>query len=121
MFKLTGPMYEIMELEKDDCHPKEYTKVDKLHRRILDLEDEKPATLRLENPDTRWDDDSDLYWLPHTRLYLMQLHYFGLLALHRRYVFHRKKSRTAALEASINMLDIQKRSFQGLEPVCWRK
>lgn len=121
MFQLARPLYDLLDLQRDGGHPKDYSKVDKLHQKMLDVEESKPAVFRSENPDRRWDNYPGMHWLENSRLYFKQLHYFGLIALHRRYMFHRKQSRTAALKASIHMLDIQKRSFQGLDPASWRK
>ena len=45
---------------------------------------------------------------------------FDFIAIHRPYVFHRKRSRTEALHASIRMLDSQLESFRGLDPKTWR-
>lgn len=107
-------------LEVEGPYRTDFTKVDQLHQTVLDLYDKIPAVFRLDDPDTRWDDEPDMQWLPACRFYFAQLHQFGLMALHRPYVFHRKESRAEAIQASLRMLEIQKMTFQGLPPDTWR-
>ena len=121
LFQLCKPIKEILELERHGSRPKEFTKIDEVHRMIMDLEERKPAAFRLQNPDTRWDSDPELFWLPSSRAYFTQMHHFSLMALHRPYVFHRKESRSAALYASMEMLDVQRRNFDSLAASSWRK
>ncbi|KAK1760644.1 fungal-specific transcription factor domain-containing protein [Echria macrotheca] len=110
------PLREIVELEKEGPCPKDFGKVDALHRRMLEIEAKTPAFFRLDNPDTRFDDHPDCYWLPAVRATLPQLMSFNFMALHRPYIFTRPKSRTAALRASLNMLHAQRLHFQSLKP-----
>lgn len=110
------PLRHIVELEKEGACPKDFSKVDALHRQLLDVESQTPPYFRLENPDTRFDDHPDCYWLPYVRATLPQLMSFNFMALHRPYIFTRPKSRTAALRASLNMLHAQRLHFQSLKP-----
>lgn len=119
--QLAGPLKAIQNLEKDGPCPKDFSKVDEVHRSIRDLEDAMPPVFRLENPDTRWDDLPDMDWIQACRYYFAQLHQFSLMALHRPYVFNRKESRSEAIQASLRMLELQKMTFHGLPPDSWRK
>lgn len=121
LYKAIVPLRDIQDLEQDGPYPKDFTKVDKVHQKIMDINDSKPAVFRLQNPDTRWDEDPNLYWIKAARLYLEQIHLFNLMALHRPYVFHREKSREEALLTSLDMLEIQRQMFIGLPSLTWRK
>jgi len=118
---LTLPLREIQDLEQDGPYPKDFYKVDMVHHHIMELNDQKPAAFRLNNPDTRWDNVPGTVWIKSTRLYVAQLHEFSLMALHRPYIFHRKESRVEALRASVEMLELQRLFFEGLPPEAWRK
>lgn len=118
---LCTPLRDIQNLEKEGTYPKNFSKIENIQQDILNLDETIPPAFRLENPDTRWDNDPEMYWLPGARFYFAQLHQFALMALHRPYVFHRKESRSEALKASLTMLEIQKMTFDGLPPDTWRK
>lgn len=119
--KLTGPLREIQDLEQDGPYPKDFTNVDRVQHSIMSLNESKSAIFRLENPDSRWDSHPSAHWIPGTRYYFESLHEFSLMALHRPYVFHRQESRNQALRASLAMLEIQRRTFEGSSPASWRK
>lgn len=121
MYELAGPLKAIQDVERDGAYPKDFSKVDKIHREIHDLDQRVPPAFRLDNPDTTWDDQPDMDWIQACRFYFAQLHQFSLMALHRPYVFNRKVSRLEALQASLRMLELQKMTFQGLPPDSWRK
>lgn len=110
-----------MELEREGPCPKDYSKVDRVHQSCLDVDAATPAYFRLENPDTRWDDHPECYWIERVRYTLSQLTPFNLMALHRPYVFNRQKSRTEALKASLDMLHRQMVTFRGIKPNSWKK
>ncbi|KAF7541228.1 hypothetical protein G7Z17_g11993 [Cylindrodendrum hubeiense] len=118
--QLCKPLKAIRNLENEVPSPKDFAKVDQLHQSILDMHDKIPSAFRLDEPDTQWDDEPDMHWLQACRFYFAQLHQFGLMALHRSYVFHRKGSRAEAIQASLRMLEIQKMTYQGLPPDTWR-
>lgn len=118
---LSAALFDIRGLEEDGPYPKDFSKVDAVHQKILAIDDIKPPVFRLKNPDTRWDDEPGSAWIRAVRFYLAQLHAFNLMALHRPYIFHRKESRSEALQASIEMLEIQRLTFEGLPPESWRK
>ena len=121
MLRMLDPLRDVLEMEKEGPCPRDFSKVDRIHQKILDIEEEKPALLRADNPDTRWDNEPDLYWLPYTRAYYGGLAQLSLMSLHRPYIFHRKTSRDAAMKAGLNMLESQRRSFVGLPSHSWRK
>ncbi|KAK4188823.1 OMPdecase-domain-containing protein [Podospora australis] len=113
-YEILKPLITILELEKEGPCPKNFDKVDAVHKELLDLEARTPAVFRLENPDTRWDeelrgDEGD--WIKLARVLLPQLSSFELMALHRPYIFTRKRSREEALRASLKMLDAQRLHF----------
>lgn len=121
LFQVGDALRAVLDLEPDGSHPKDFSKVDHVHQLMLSLEAAKPAAFRLANPDRRWDEHPAVApWIHNTRLYMQQLHHFGVMALHRPYIFHRKESRVAALRAAVNMLGIQRRTFDGLPLIQWR-
>ncbi|XWW98361.1 hypothetical protein V2A60_006361 [Cordyceps javanica] len=121
LFKIGDTLRYVLDLEPDGSHPKDFSKVDHVQQLMDTLRDDVPAAFRLENPDRRWDDHpACARWIRPTRLYLQQLHYFAIMALHRPYIFHRRASRTAALRAAVNMLGVQRRTFDGLPLIQWR-
>lgn len=121
LLQLNGPLCDIQDLEQDGPYPKDFSKVDKVHQRIMDLNERKPAMFRVENPDTQWDGFPETSWLSFIRAYFGTLHEFSLIGLHRPYIFHRRKSRDEALKASINLLEMSRLMFEGLPPDHWRK
>ncbi|VBB83657.1 Putative Protein similar to C1F7.11c of Schizosaccharomyces pombe [Podospora comata] len=119
-YHLMAPMREILELEKEGPCPRDFGRVDKLHEEVVSIEKKTPPFFRLENPDTRFDDREDCYWLPLARVILPQLSSFELMALHRPYIFTRPKSRTEALKASLGMLNAQRLHFMALRPALYK-
>ncbi|KAL7624520.1 hypothetical protein AAE478_006085 [Parahypoxylon ruwenzoriense] len=107
---------DILDLEKEGPFPKDFSKVEKIHQELLDLRARTPPPFRLENPDTRFDDLPECWWLPYTRPNLPQLISFNIMALHRPYVFTRATSRHEALKASLDMLEAQRLYFAMLKP-----
>lgn len=110
------PLSSILDLEKEGPMPKNFTRVDKIHEELVELDSRTPPYFRLENPDTRFDDLPECYWIPQVRGSLPQLMSFNYMALHRPYIFTRAQSRTEALKASIKMLEYQKEHFLSLNP-----
>ncbi|KAI0010651.1 hypothetical protein F4779DRAFT_577112 [Xylariaceae sp. FL0662B] len=110
------PLREILDLEKEGPFPKNFSKVEKIHKELLDLQARTPPPFRLENPDTRFDDLPECWWLPYVRPTLPQLISFNIMALHRPYVFTRASSRHEALKASLDMLEAQRLYFAVLKP-----
>ncbi|KAI3330126.1 hypothetical protein F4824DRAFT_480110 [Ustulina deusta] len=106
---------EIQDLEKEGPFPKDFSKVEKIHAEILEIKSRTPPPFRSENPDTRFDQLPECWWLPYARAQLPQLHAFNILALHRPYVFTRASSRNAALQASLEMLESQRQQFAALD------
>ncbi|KAK4205793.1 hypothetical protein QBC40DRAFT_2238 [Triangularia verruculosa] len=119
-YHIMAPMREILELEKEGACPRDFGRVDRLHEEVVSIESKTPSFFRLENPDTRWDDKEDCYWLPLARVILPQLSSFELMALHRPYIFTRPKSRTEALKASLGMLNAQRLHFMALRPALYK-
>lgn len=115
-FELMRPLREILDLEKEGPFPKDFAKVDRLHQKLLDIQASTPAPFRLENPDTRFDDRSECWWLPLVRPNLPQLMAFNFMALHRPYIFTRAASRHEALKASLAMLEAQRIYFSVMKP-----
>ncbi|KAM4059876.1 fungal specific transcription factor [Hirsutella rhossiliensis] len=117
---LSEPLREMLNLDHDGPGPNDFSRVGQLHQRILELDDKKPASFRVKDPDRRWDSSPDTCWVPQTRLYFAQLHEFSLMALHRPYVFHRRESRVAAMRASLELLELQRVIFEEAPPEAWR-
>ncbi len=115
-YHVMAPLREVLDLEKEGPCPKDFSKVDQLHQKLLDIDDRTPAFFRLDNPDTRYDNDPECYWLPMVRATLPQLSSFNFIALHRPYIFTNPRSRIEALKASLKMLHAQRIHFQSLRP-----
>lgn len=112
---------DIHTLEQEGPHPKDFTKVSLLHERVLALQDETPPFFRLKDPDTQWDGPDMTPMLQDSRSYFHQLNNFCILALHRPYIFHRRASREAALQACLSTLDAHRGIFSSLPMISWRK
>lgn len=110
------PLRDILDLEKEGPFPKDFSKVEKIHQELLDLQARTPPPFRMENPDTRFDHLPECWWLPFVRPSLPQLISFNIMALHRPYVFTRPTSRHEALKASLDMLEAQKSYFAMMKP-----
>ncbi|KAI1766841.1 hypothetical protein GGR53DRAFT_180964 [Hypoxylon sp. FL1150] len=110
------PLRDILDLEKEGPFPKDFSKVEKIHQELLDLQARTPPPFRMENPDTRFDHLPECWWLPFVRPSLPQLISFNIMALHRPYVFTRATSRYEALKASLDMLEAQKSYFALMKP-----
>ncbi|KAI0884876.1 uncharacterized protein GGS22DRAFT_164550 [Annulohypoxylon maeteangense] len=115
-WEVMRPLRDILDLEKEGPFPKDFSKVEKIHQELLDLQARTPPPFRLQNPDTRFDELPDCRWLPFVRPTLPQLISFNIMALHRPYVFTRVTSRHEALKASLDMLEAQKTYFSLLKP-----
>ncbi|KAK9779007.1 hypothetical protein SCAR479_04243 [Seiridium cardinale] len=114
--EIMRPLRDILDLEKEGPFPKDFSKVEKLHQELLDLQERTPPEFRLENPDTRFDHLPECHWLPLARPTLPQLISFNFMALHRPYIFTRPNSRHEALKASLEMLEAQSLHFKVLHP-----
>ncbi|OTB04829.1 hypothetical protein M426DRAFT_320411 [Hypoxylon sp. CI-4A] len=115
-WEVMKPLRDILDLEKEGPFPKDFSKVEKIHQELLDLQARTPAPFRLQNPDTSFDSLPECWWLPLVRPTLPQLISFNIMALHRPYVFTRATSRYEALKASLDMLEAQKLYFSLLKP-----
>lgn len=111
VYKIIIALADIKELEKEGPCPKDFSKVDRLHEKLLDLEAQTPAYFRKQNPDTRFDDLPECFWIPLVRDQLHPLVWLNFMALHRPYIFTRPHSRTEALKASLKMLEAQRDNF----------
>lgn len=111
-----SPLRDILDLEKEGPFPKDFSKVGKIHQDLLDLQARTPPPFRLENPDTRFDNLPECWWLPYARPALLQIMAFNFMALHRPYIFTRPASRNEALKASLDMLEAQRLYFAMLKP-----
>lgn len=110
-----SPLAEIITLEKEGTHPKDYSKVEKLHAETVQRIENIPSYCHYDNPDTTFDSDPDCHWLPSLRSMLAASGWFVLLALHRPYIFSIAKSRGEALKAGLNILRAQEFLFRDLE------
>lgn len=94
--------------------PRDPSIVDTLHQEALSFLNSIPATLRHQNPDTRW--DAECPFLLHQREFLLCGTLFYLLALHRPHISTISKSREAALQAAFMILESQQRLFKHVSP-----
>lgn len=113
-YRTIAPLREILALEKEGPCPRDFSKVDRIHRELQELEARTPPFFRREKPDKRFDRLPQCSWVPLVRATLPQLMSFNFMALHRPYVFTRAESRTQALKASLEMLEAQKTHFQNI-------
>jgi hypothetical protein len=115
--KLMLTIRETLILEKKGSHPnpKDYTKVEEIHKDILQNVESLPAYFRSENPDTSFDSLPDCHWLPASRQLFDTYQGFVIMTLHRPYAFTNPHSRGIALKAGLNILRAQRRLFQYLE------
>ncbi|TWU78752.1 hypothetical protein ED733_006702 [Metarhizium rileyi] len=121
LHELCLPLRDIQDLEREGPYPKDFSRVDRLHQKIMSIHNSTPSMFRLRDPDTRWDSDPEVgVWIGGSRYYGHLVHGFSLMALHRPYLFHRKESRVEALRASLTMLDMQRSMFGGLSSTSWR-
>ncbi|KUJ10325.1 uncharacterized protein LY89DRAFT_689606 [Mollisia scopiformis] len=91
-------------------HPKDYTSIQALHEKAVALMDGLPAYLRTQNPDKSW--DLRLPWIPRQREQILDNATSFLLALHRPHIHSSPKSRKAAIQAAIVILESQERVFE---------
>lgn len=115
-FEAISPLRPILEFEKEGPCPRDFSRIDELHEKIVDIESRTPPVFRMENPDTRYDDLPGFAWLRSIRATMPQVMIFNYMALHRPYIFTRAKSRTEALKACIRMLQVQRQHFASLKP-----
>lgn len=108
-------LYDILALQKEGVHPKDYTKVERLHEEIVMQHEQMHPALRSESPDITFDEHPDCKWLPAARQILASHIGFLIMALHKPYVFTNSNSRHEALKAGLTMLRAQKCLFQNLQ------
>ena len=109
---------QVRELEAEGAHPRDFSKVERLHQVALDYIATMPPTYRFKNPDRSFDDACPM--LASQREFLCATVWLFLLVLHRPYIFSMAKSRTEILKAGIQMLNAQQRLFLSLKPHHYR-
>ncbi|KAL8380714.1 hypothetical protein RB595_005137 [Gaeumannomyces hyphopodioides] len=115
--RLLPLLREVARLEASGPCPRDFGRVDQIHREMQLLEEQIPPCFRVDNPDTRFDDHPACRgWLPGMRTILPQLTAFGYFTLHRPYVFTRPRSRALALRACVDMLRGQRAQFGAMAP-----
>lgn len=108
-------LQDILTLQKEGAHPKDFTKVERLHKEILMLLEDVPPTLRSDYPDTTFDELPECKWLPAAREIVTSQGGFVIMALHKPYIFTNSNSRHEALKAGLSVLRAQQCMFQSLE------
>lgn len=108
-------LQDILALQKEGVHPKDYTKVERLHQEILKRIEHIHPALRSDHPDTTFDDRSECKWLPTARQIMTSQASFIIMALHKPYVFTNSNSRHEALKAGLTILKAQRHYFQNLQ------
>jgi hypothetical protein len=114
-YKSIATFREILALEQEGPHPRDYTKVEKVHKEIILFSETIPAYIRTDNPDTTFDSHPECSWLPATRHLLNSSIGFSMMSLHRPYVFTIAKSRSEALRGALRILRAQREFFMYLE------
>lgn len=113
-YALAYKVHEMRAMKADRPRPKDYSVVRTLHEKIISSLDELPAFLRLKNSDTTW--DLEFPYLPQLRHELKVMANLFLMTLHRPHIISNIESRKAALQAGLETLDSQQRSFEQAEP-----
>jgi hypothetical protein len=108
-------LHDILVLQKGGVHPKDYTKVERLHQEIVKRQEQTHPCLRSDNPDTTYDDRNDCKWLQPARQISASQCGFLIMALHKPYAFTNSNSRHEALKAGLTILRAQRRLFQNLQ------
>jgi hypothetical protein len=108
-------LHDILALQKEGVHPKDYTKVERLHQEIVKRLEQMHPALRSKNPDTTFDECPDCKWLPAARQILASQGGFLIMALHKPYVFTNSNSRHEALKAGLTILRAQRCLFLNLQ------
>ena len=109
--EIAAPLWDIFNLEKEDPHQNNFAKIEQMHILINQVTFHCPPYFRAENPDTRFDDHPDCYWLSRARPGFQNGVAFTVMALHRPYIFSNSASRTAALRAGLEILRAQRKIF----------
>ncbi len=109
---------QVRELEAEGAHPRDFSKVERLHQVALDYIATMPPTYRFKNPDRSFDDACPM--LASQREFLCATVWLFILVLHRPYIFSVAQSRTEILKAGIHMLNAQQRLFLTLKPHHYR-
>lgn len=108
-------LHDILALHKEGVHPKDYTKVERLHQEIVKRLEQMHPALRSKSPDTTFDECPDCKWLPAARQILASQGSFLIMALHKPYVFTNSNSRHEALKAGLTILRAQRCLFLNLQ------
>ncbi|KAK4065903.1 transcriptional regulator family: Fungal Specific TF [Trichoderma aggressivum f. europaeum] len=114
-YRIMKNLRQIQELEKEGSCPESFSRIDSLDQELRQLDQNIPPYFRRRNPDKSFDSIPECYWLSGARATLPQLLSFGLVALHRPYIFTRLESRIHALGACLDMLQAQREHFESIE------
>jgi len=113
--EISAPLWDIYNLEKEYARPNDAARVERMHHLINKIPWHCPSFFREKDPDTSFDSNPDCYWLPGARLVFSNAAAFTIMALHRPYIFISENSRRAGLEASLDILRIQRDYFNLLQ------
>lgn len=113
-YQLTLQILKMTATGANRLFPRDPSIIDTLHQEALSFLNSIPATLRHQNPDTRW--DAECPFLLHQREFLLCGALSYLLALHRPHSSTISKSREAALQAAFMILESQQRLFKHVSP-----
>lgn len=113
-YQLTLQILKMTAMGANRPFPRDPSIIETLHQEALSFLNSIPATLRHQNPDTRW--DAECPFLLHQREFLLCGTLFYLLALHRPHSSTISKSREAALQAAFMILESQQRLFKHVSP-----
>jgi len=113
--EVAAPLWNFAQLEKEDPHQSNHAEVARLHELSKKICHHCPPWFRSENPDMTFDSHPDCQWIPRARATLQSSAAFGIMALHRPYIFTNANSRTEALKASLTILRAQRTLFTMIE------
>ncbi|KAE8450529.1 hypothetical protein EG329_006260 [Mollisiaceae sp. DMI_Dod_QoI] len=113
-YSIANLIHEVKASGANRRNPKDYNAIQSLHEKAVALMDGLPAFLRFQNPDTSW--DTRFTWIPRQREQALNAGTSFLLALHRPHIHTSPKSRKAAIQAAITILDSQQRTFETTKP-----
>ncbi|RDW88417.1 hypothetical protein BP6252_00449 [Coleophoma cylindrospora] len=113
-YQLTLQILKMTAMGANRPFPRDPSIISTLHQEALSFLNSIPATLRHQNPDTRW--DTECPFLIHQREFLLCGTLCYLLALHRPHISTISKSRDAALQAAFMILESQQRLFKHVSP-----
>ncbi|KIM96460.1 hypothetical protein OIDMADRAFT_105997 [Oidiodendron maius Zn] len=118
--QMSANLWEIYNLEKEGLIQDHIPRVERMEKQIHEVAKNCPPYFRSDNPDTSFDSHPACAWLIGFRPKIRTEIAFAIMALHRPYIFTKASSRTAALKASLEILQAQRELFSLLHVTHYR-